>query len=60
MESDVPAPWVPVVGEGGVRTNENVVAYPQAIPQLHPALDSNAITDDNVVLDQTMRANVAV
>ena len=54
------AAWEAVIGERGVGTNEHVVADAQSIPQLHPALDRDAVTNDYVVLDQAVRADVAV
>ena len=56
----LPAAREAVIGERGVGTNEHVVADAQSIPQLHPALDRDAVTNDYVALDQAVRADVAV
>ena len=49
-----------VVGEGRVGADEDVVAHPQAVPQLDAALDGHPIADDDVVLDEDAVADVAV
>jgi hypothetical protein len=50
----------PVIGERCVGPDKNIVAHPQAVPQLHATLDRDAIPNENVVFDQAVRANVAV
>ena len=49
-----------VVCKRSVRANKYVVTDPQTVPQLHATLDGDAITNNDVVLDQAMRADVAV
>ena len=50
----------PVIGKRGVGTDEYIVANAQTIPQLHAALDGDAVTNDDVILDKTVRTNIAV
>ena len=49
-----------VIGERSIRTDEYIVTYAQAIPQLHTAFYSDAVANNNIVLNQTVRANIAV
>mgnify|MGYP000256354291 CR=1 FL=1 len=49
-----------VVGEGGVRTDEDVVLQRDAVPQLDAALDRDAVAHDDLVLDEAMGADIAV
>ena len=50
----------PVVGEGGVRTDEHVVLERDPIPELHAAFDRDAVMHHHVVLDKDVVADVAV
>ena len=43
-----------VVGEGDIRSNKYIVAHAQAVPQLHAALDGNAVPHDDVIFDQAV------
>lgn len=49
-----------IVGKGDIKANKHIIAGAYAIPQLHAAFDGNAVAKDNVVLDQAVRADVAV
>ena len=49
-----------IIGERGIWPNEYIVAHPQTIPQLHPTFHRDAVANDHVVLDQAVRADVAV
>ena len=49
-----------VICKSDIRTNENIITYPQSIPKLNAVLDSHAVADDYIVLYKTMRANIAV
>src|SRR5258706_16219637 len=49
-----------IIGKGGVRASENVVIHSHPIPQLHAALDGDAIADDDVIFDERVIADVAI
>ena len=49
-----------IVGKGGVRADEDVVANPDAVPELNSALDGAPIADHDVVFDETVVADIAV
>ncbi len=49
-----------VIRKGRVRTYEDIVLYPQAVPQLHATLHRDAISQDNVILDKDPITDVAV
>jgi len=49
-----------IVGKGGIRADEDVVADRDAIPQLNSALDGAPIADHDVVFDKTVVADIAV
>ena len=50
----------PIVGERGVGADKHIIAHTQTVPQLHTALDGNAVAQNDVVLNQAVRADVAV
>jgi len=54
------AAWKSVVGERGIGSDEDIVTHPQAVPQLHAALDGDAVAHHHVVFDQAVRADVAI
>ena len=56
----LPASGILVVRERCVRSHEDVVGEPHAVPQLHAGLHGDAIADDDVVLDEDVVAHVAV
>ena len=56
----ITATWVPVVRKTDVGANKNVTADTQSVPELDTILDGDAITDDHIVFDEAMRADVAV
>lgn len=47
-------PWIHVVGEGDIRSDEYVVADSEPIPQLHAAFDGDIVPEDHIVLDEAM------
>ena len=49
-----------IVGEGYVRSDEDVILQRQAVPELNAAFDRDAVADDDLVLDEAMRADVPV
>ena len=49
-----------VVGKRDVGADKHIVTNAQAVPQLHAALDIDAVANNYVVLDQAMRADIAV
>jgi hypothetical protein len=51
---------IPVVRECDIRTDEDIVFDPDAIPQLDAALDRDPVSDADVILYETMAADVAV
>jgi hypothetical protein len=51
---------IPVVGKRHIRTHEHIILQPQPIPHLHARLNRHPVADDHVILDQDMRADVAV
>lgn len=49
-----------VVGKGYIRADENVVFDSNPVPQLYAGFDRDTVTYDDIVFDQTMRADIAV
>ena len=49
-----------IVGEGRVRAQEDVILDPKPVPQIDPVLQRDAIPDDDVILHEAMRADIAV
>lgn len=49
-----------VVGEGHVRSYENIVLDSKSIPELHARFDSDPVADHHVVLDEDVGADIAV
>jgi hypothetical protein len=49
-----------VVGKRDVGANKHIITHTQTVAQLHAASDRNAVADDDVVLNQAVRAYVAV
>ena len=54
------APGEKVVREGRVGADENIVAQPDAIPQLHATFDCRPVADNHIILDEHAIAHVAV
>ena len=54
------APRELVVGEGGIRTDENVVFQPYPVPDLHSAFYGDAIADNHVIFNKSVIANVTI
>ena len=49
-----------VISKDDIGTNKHIVTHTHTIPQLHAALDGAAVANDDVILNQAMRADVAV
>src|SRR6476620_9234863 len=49
-----------IVGEGGIGTDENVIAQTDAIPELYAAFHRDAIAHDHVVFDEHAIADIAI
>lgn len=54
------AAWKRVVGKGDVRANKYIVFQGYSIPELDTTLDSDAVTYDDLVLDEDVITYVAV
>src|SRR5258707_741450 len=52
--------WKRIVGKRRIWTDKDLIAKPQAIPQLNPVLDRGRIAYDHVVLDKDAIANIAI
>ena len=55
----LPAARKRIVGEGGVRADEDVVLERDSVPDLDAAFDGDAISDAHVVLNEGLIANIA-
>ncbi len=49
-----------VVRECTVRSNKDVGLEANSVPELNSGFDGDTITDDHIILDQDMRANIAI
>jgi hypothetical protein len=54
------AAWKAVVGERGVRPDEDVILDNKAVPELDSAFNGDAIAHNDVVLDERVIADVAI
>jgi hypothetical protein len=59
-KASIAALWVLVIGKRDVGADKNIIANAQSVPQLHAALDGDPVTENHIVLNQTVRANIAV
>ena len=49
-----------VVAQGDIWANEYIVANSQTIPQLNSTLDRHIVANDNIILDESVGADIAV
>lgn len=49
-----------IVCEGRIRADKNVISHAQPIPKLNAAFDRHTVANYDVILNQNVRANVAV
>ena len=54
------APREGIIGESHVGPDEHIVFEPDAVPQLHTALDGDTITDNDVILYEYVIAHITV
>jgi hypothetical protein len=54
------APGAAIVCKNGCRTNEDIILDKEPVPEVHPALDGDAMTDDYLALDKSVVTDVAV
>lgn len=54
------AAWEPVVCEGGVRTDEDLIFDAETVPQLDARLDGHTVADDHVVFDKDVVADTGI
>jgi len=60
MKISIPALGVLIVCKSDIGTNKNIITNASAIPELNPTLDCHAITDDYVIFDEALAANIAI
>jgi hypothetical protein len=48
-----------VIAECDIGSDEHIIPHAQSVPKLYAILDRHAIANDNIVLNETMRADVA-
>jgi len=51
--------WILIIRKRRVRTNENIIADSQAIPELNARFDGDPVTDNHISLNQNMGTDVA-
>ena len=51
---------VPVIDKRHIRPHKHIVLQPQPIPHLHAKLHRHPVADDHVILDQNVRADIAL
>ena len=49
-----------VVGEGRVRPDKDIILDPQPIPKINAVFQRYPVTDDNIIFDEALRADIAV
>lgn len=54
------APRIGVVGKSNVGADEDIVLYAQTVPEQSSRLYRNSIADDDIVLNEHVRANIAI
>jgi hypothetical protein len=55
-----PATRCRVVSEGRIRTYKDIVLQPDSIPELNTRLDRDTVSDDHIVLNESMVTDVTV
>jgi hypothetical protein len=52
--------WIPIIGKGGIGSDEDVIADAQAVPELNPAFDGDTVADDDIIFNEDVGTDVAV
>nr|WP_231833875.1 hypothetical protein [Thermosynechococcus vestitus] len=49
-----------VIGKRHVWTNEHIILHAQAVPKLNTVFDGDAVTNNHIILNKNMGANITV